>query len=242
MFNKIKDFQLLLLGVFLSAGLIFSAIAISSNLSQSGITVTGSAFEIVKSDNATLRLELSANNESKAKAYEQIKSQVPTVKQYLLDKGILETEIKILPPTNYASYKTNPSNGYQTSQIASYNFSQIISVNSNDVDKIEALAIDAQSLLDKGLNINTNTPEYNYSKLADLKVKLLGEATKDAKARAATMLKATHNKVGKIKSVKMGVIQITPPTSNDVSDWGVNDTSTKDKKVTAVANVIFMVK
>ena len=40
----------------------------------------------------------------------------------------------------------------------------------------------------------------------------------------------------------MGVFQITDATSNDVSDMGINDTSTIDKKVTAVANVVFKIK
>ena len=56
------------------------------------------------------------------------------------------------------------------------------------------------------------------------------------------MLSATGSSVGKVKQVKMGVFQITPPDSTDVSDYGMNDTSTIDKKVTAVANVVFKVK
>lgn len=64
----------------------------------------------------------------------------------------------------------------------------------------------------------------------------------DAKARAESMLKATHNRVGKISSVRMGVYQITPIDSTDVSDMGINDSSTIDKKVTAVANVSFKIK
>ena len=67
-------------------------------------------------------------------------------------------------------------------------------------------------------------------------------ATKDAKARAQAMLQADNNTVGKIRSVKMGVFQITKPTSNSVSDYGINDSSTIDKKVTAVANVVFGIK
>ena len=73
-------------------------------------------------------------------------------------------------------------------------------------------------------------------------MKLLGEATTDAKDRASAMLKATHNRVGKIQSVKMGVFQITDVDSTSVSDMGINDTSTIDKKVTAVANVVFKIK
>jgi len=85
-------------------------------------------------------------------------------------------------------------------------------------------------------------PEFFYSQLADLKIKLLQQATTDAKARAAAMLKATHNKPGKIQSVQMGVFQITPVDSTNVSDMGISDTTTIEKKVTAVANVNFRIK
>ena len=56
------------------------------------------------------------------------------------------------------------------------------------------------------------------------------------------MLKATNNRVGKINSVKMGVFQITPVDSNNVSDMGINDTTSIDKKITSVVNVVFEIK
>ena len=56
------------------------------------------------------------------------------------------------------------------------------------------------------------------------------------------MLSATGSRVGKVKQIKMGVFQITPPDSTEVSDYGINNTTTIDKKVTAVANVVFKVK
>ena len=56
------------------------------------------------------------------------------------------------------------------------------------------------------------------------------------------MLKATRNRVGKIQSLQMGVFQITPEDSNDVSDSGLSDSSSIKKKVTSVANVTFRIK
>jgi len=241
MYNTLKDFQLLLFGVVLAIGIVFGVKIATDNLSQSGITVTGSAYEIVKSDTATLNLVVNSRNESKSVAYSVLKKQVPEVKAYLIENGVKEDEIIVLAPTNYTTNKYS-SSGSMTNEIAYYTFEQTLSVKSNDIEKIKKLSLEAQALVEKGININTNAPEYNYSKLAELKIKLLGEATKDAKTRATEMLKATHNKAGKIKSVKMGVFQITPPTSNEVSDWGVNDTSSVEKKVTAVANVVFAVK
>ena len=71
---------------------------------------------------------------------------------------------------------------------------------------------------------------------------MLEKASTDARKRAESMLKPSHNRVGKISAVRMGVYQITPVDSTNVSDMGINDTSTIDKKVTAVANVTFRIK
>jgi hypothetical protein len=87
--------------------------------------------------------------------------------------------------------------------------------------------------ISKGL---MNYPPYNHQ------VEMLEKASKDAKHRASAMLKATRNKVGKIQSLQMGVFQITPVESTNVSDYGLNDTSSIQKKITAVANVTFRVK
>lgn len=175
----------------------------------------------------------------KQQAYNSVKAKLPIVTKYLKDKGITDIEIKA--SSGYNSYKYAP-NGNMTNDIAYYNLSQPIVIKSNDVEKIKEISSDIQSLLSQGLDINVLNTEYFYSKLSDLKVELLEDATKDAKDRANAMLKATHNKQGKIQSVQMGVFQITPVDSTNVSDMGINDTTSIDKKVTAVANVVFRIK
>ena len=104
------------------------------------------------------------------------------------------------------------------------------------------MSTDITNLTAQGIDVTVYEPSYFYSKLSDLKVKMLQEATKDAKQRASAMLKATHNRVGKIQSVRMGVFQITPVNSTNVSDMGINDTRTIEKKITSVANVTFSIK
>ena len=168
-----------------------------------------------------------------------VKKQLPIVKKYLMDKGI--TDIDVSASNGYYSYKYLP-NGNVTNETAYYNLSQPIVIKSNDVQKIKEISSEIQSLLDQGIDINVTNTEYFYSGLSELKVDLLKEATKDAKDRATGMLKATHNRPGKIQSVNMGVFQITPVDSTNVSDMGINDTSSIDKKVTAVANVVFRIK
>ena len=141
----------------------------------------------------------------------------------------------------YPSYK-NDVRGYSTSEVDHYNFSQTISIAADDVELIKEISTDITSLINKGVAINVYTPSYDYSKLPELKVSLLEKASNDARKRAESMLKPSHNRVGKISAVRMGVYQITPVDSTNVSDSGINDTSTIDKKVTAVANVTFRIK
>lgn len=239
MFERLEKLQLVWLAVILSLGLILAVKAGTGTMSKDKITVTGSAYQVVKSDSARLEFEITARKPNKQLAYNTVKSQLPVVMKYLEEKGI--TDIDVKASNGYNSYKYTP-NGNVTNDIAYYNLSQQIVIKSNDVQKIKDISTDIQSLLDKGVDINVMSTEYFYSGLSDLKVKLLQDATTDAKNRASAMLKATRNKPGKIQSVNMGVFQITPVDSTNVSDMGINDTSTIDKKVTAVANVVFRIK
>ena len=117
-----------------------------------------------------------------------------------------------------------------------------MTIASDDVNLIKEISNDITGLISQGIDVNVYGTSYSYSKLPELKVALLEKASQDAKARATSMLKATGDNVGGIKSVRMGVYQITPVDSTDVSDMGINDSSTIDKKVTAVANVSFKIK
>ena len=242
MLDKIKDFQLSILGICLALGIVFAAVVVTHNMSKNAISVTGSAYKIVTSDSASWRFNIINRAINKTEAYKNIQKQIPIVKEYLKSKGIEEKDIEILLPEGYEIYKTY-SNGYSTDEVISYKYTQPVKIKSNDVNKIKEISTEAQSLLEKGVNIDSySDPEFQYSDLANLKIQLLEEATKDAKARANSMLKANRNKVGQIKQLRMGVFQITAPDSNSVSDEGINDSSTIEKKVTAVANVTFSIK
>ena len=239
MFEKFEKFQLVWLAVILALGLVIAVKVGTGNVSKDSISVTGSAYQIVQSDSGRLEIEINARKPDKQSAYNAVKAQLPLVLKYLEDKGIKDIEVKAA--SGYNSYKYTPS-GNMTNEIAYFNLSQLVIIKSDDVQKIKEISTDIQQLLDKGIDINVRSPEYFYSKLGDLKVKLLQDATTDAKDRATAMLKATHNKPGKIQSVRMGVFQITPVDSTNVSDMGINDTTTVEKKVTAVANVVFRIK
>lgn len=241
MFEKVVKLQILILGLIIGLALIFATRIVSKSLPNEGISVTGSAYEIVQSDSGRFEFDITTRRPNRKLAYETVQNQIPKVISYLKQKGFTDNDIEIKMSNGYVTYKTLP-NGNTTNEPAYYNLYQPISVKSNNVQMIKDVSTDINKLISQGIDINTREPEYYYSKLSDLKVKLLKDATKDAKQRASAMLNATHNRTGCIQSVKMGVFQITPVDSNNVSDMGINDTTTIEKKVTAVANVVFRIK
>lgn len=242
MLERIEKLQLAILGLLIAFGLIFAVKVGVSTVAKNSVSVTGSAYEIVQSDSGSLDVALIVRKPTKALAYSEAKKQLPVIMNYLKSKGFdVEHDVDVKSINGYVSYRLAP-NGMSTNEIAYYNLSQPISIQSDDVNRIKEVSLDITSLMDKGIDIDVRNTSYSYSKLSDLKVKLLQNATTDAKQRASAMLKSTHNKVGNIQSVRMGVFQITPVDSTDVSDMGINDTSTIEKKITAVANVVFQIK
>jgi hypothetical protein len=69
-----------------------------------------------------------------------------------------------------------------------------------------------------------------YTKLDERKAEMLGKAAENENLRAGNRVKATSNKTGFMRSVKMGVFQISPVNFSEISDRGVNDAGWLEKK------------
>ena len=239
MLERIEKLQVLTVGLIVVLGILIGTKTLITAFSGNTISVTGSAFEIVKSDKGSVSFNINVKRVNKNEAYNTLQTQIKTVEKYLTDKNITNIERKTI--NGYYNYKRDDK-GVYTNIPESYNLSQPMTISSNNVELIKEISNNITGLISQGIDINVYNVSYDYSKLPELKVALLEKASLDAKARAESMLKATHNSVGKIQSVRMGVYQITPVDSTEVSNMGINDSSTIDKKVTAVANVSFKIK
>lgn len=204
------------------------------------IVVTGSARKRIKSDLVIWRASVSYQAVQLSEAYKLLSDNVPRVKAYLVSKGIPEDQITV---SSISSEKlhTKDSNGQDTGEISGYSLSQQVEVRSNDIDKITKISREATELINQGILLESMPPEYIYTKLSDLKVEMLGEAAKDAKVRAQQIASSTGSTVGSLRSARMGVLQITGADSNEVSDSGMNDTSSIEKDITSVVSVTFAV-
>ncbi len=230
-------------GVALAIGLVISSLIFgwfysTSKKGDEAITVTGSAKKRIKSDLVVWTASVSFESTKLADAYRSLTENVPLVKQYLVGKGIAENQITI-SSISTSKIKRRDASGIETAEITGYSLTQTVEVRSNEVDKIAQIARESTELINQGILIESNSPQYYYTLLGDLKIEMLGEAAKDAKVRAEQIAASTGNRIGAVRSARMGVLQITAADSTDVSDGGISDTSSIDKDMTAVVNVSF---
>jgi hypothetical protein len=232
-------------GFALAIALVLSSIVIAwaythTKKSDQTITVTGSARERIKSDLVIWRAGVSYQATQLSDAYKSLSDGVPRVKQYLISKGVPENEITISSIASTTLHEKD-SDGNESGKITGYSLRQEVQVRSNDVDKVEKIAREATELINQGILLESGAPEYYYTKIAELKIKMLAAASKDAKDRAQQVASSTGSSIGSVRSARMGVMQITAADSNEVTDSGVNDTSSLEKDITAVVNVSFAV-
>lgn len=236
----------LLPAIIASAAIIICAIILavtwkSNYSSNQTINVTGSAKKDIISDLGVLRGTVNAQAPTADAAYRELLRMKPILISYLSAKGFPESKIEFYTINSYPIYEIG-ANGYQTGVIRAYNYNQRIEIQSPDVNKIKEISLDIPSVIEKGVNFSVEQPEYHYTKLAELKIDIQADAAKDAMIRAEKIAKATSRSLGPMRDARMGVIQITPKLSNQVSDYGINDLSSIEKEITAVVNASFEIE
>ena len=242
-----RDSQIIVLGVCIAAATIISSVILSKGIfkvmqfREQMITVTGSAQKNITSDYIVWASGITRREADLQAAYKALKEDLDKVLAYLASKGVNREDVIINQISTTKIFKKNKE-GKETNDVEAYELSQNFEVRSNDVQKIDQVSRESTELINQNIIFVSYAPSYFYTQLDELKIEMLAIATENAKQRAESMVKATGNKIGFMRSAKMGVFQITPVTSTEVSDWGVNDTSALEKKVMAVVSASFAIE
>ncbi|GAU77262.1 SIMPL domain-containing protein [Fusibacter sp. 3D3] len=244
--QKINGITLIVISIILSLGLVLSAYmaveGVKSIKSESNaLSVTGSAKKVIQSDVIVWEGSFSVDAADMTSGYAILKENAETVKKYFEAKGIKPEEITFSSVNTFTRNRIL-DNGVYTNIVDSYNLSQTVNINSTRVLEVAEIGRNSTELIEDGVNFTSNNPQYFYSKLADLKIEMIGLATEDSKARAEAMVTVTGNKIGMLQSARVGVFQITPLYSNEVDDYGINDTGSYEKEITSVVTCEFEVK
>jgi uncharacterized protein len=222
---------LALLAIAFVIGSIFIGHGIRDKNRNDVISVTGSAKKRIVSDYVVWNLSVTSQQPSANAAAKELADWTDKVRAFLSREGIEPGELSVQP----ISTETVSRKGRVTSFLLTRSFE----VRSPRVKEVTGVADRSSQLLAKGIPLQANSPQYVYTKLPSLRPQLLAQATKDARSRARVIVDATGAHLGKLRRVSVGVFQVTSPNSTEVEDYGVYDTSTLEKDVTAVVNVTF---
>ncbi len=195
------------------------------------ISVTGLGTENFISDLIVWEGYFTAFNTDLKTAFEQVNRDKEIVRTYLVSKGIPSENIIFNSVQTLEQRDNKYDNGnYVGSIFRGYSLTQSVNIESKDVLLIEQVSREITELLNKGVQFTSSPPRYYYTQLADLKVKMIAQATEDARLRAENIAENAGGSLGDLISAQMGVFQITGQNSDEAFSWGgVYNTSSKNK-------------
>lgn len=122
-----------------------------------------------------------------------------------------------------------------------YRATQELVVSTTEIDAVESVSSGIGGLIANGIDVSANPLAYLSTELTQAKLDALEAATQDARKRAEILVKGLGGKLGQMRASSLGVYQVTPRNSTDVSDYGISDTSSREKDVNAVVSATFAV-
>ncbi len=204
------------------------------------IRVTGLSKKDFVSDLIVWRGNFSKKAMTIQEAYAPLKKDAALTKEYLLKKGVNESEIV------FSSVNINKEFRYEgnnRSVFDGYTLSQSIQIESKEVEKIEKISREITELIDLGVEFYSQYPEYYSTKLADIKIEMLAQASADARQRAEKISASAGSKLGGLRSATMGIFQITGQNSSEEFSWGgAFNTTSKNKTASITVKLEFAVK
>ena len=213
-------------------------------VSAETILTTGLAEKEFTSDLAVWTVSYNNKSINKQEGFARLKKDAKTIKEYLLSKGFKENELvfSAINSEKHYTYNEYRSNGeYRQEQVFDgYILSQNVRIESKNLSIVELASREITDLINVGIEINSESPSYYYTKLEDLKIELISKATENATLRAKQIAEKSGSDLGNLKSATMGVFQITGRNSSEQFEWGgVFNTTDKDKKASITVKLSF---
>ncbi|PQV64475.1 hypothetical protein B1R32_105157 [Abditibacterium utsteinense] len=208
------------------------------------VRVVGSARRPIQSDFIIWRGKVTRTAPQMATAYSQLEGDMGKVEAYLKSKGVDQKEIfRQAISTSTLFQRALDANGQEINDsstlrpVAGYQLAQEIEVRSDKLKLLDDLSRKSSELISRGVPFESQAPLYLFTKLSDLKVTMQAEAAKDARNRAQGIAEAAGAKLGDVRWARMTAPSLTPLYSGSDSDGGTDDTSSLEKKITAVVTV-----
>ena len=247
-----KDYSkaMMILGLLLAIGMASAAfiLGVQAKRAVSGqsITVKGLAEKPIKADSAEWQVDVSATADTQANALSNLAVERKVVDAFLTKQGFASDNVtadveNIAPHYEEVFIKDTPRQVQK-----GFDAYQTIRVASKDLTKITAANKAFLQLKAENHPVNAQPPQFLVSNLETVKMSLIADATKNARARATEFVKQDGVKVGVMKSATQGAFYILPVgKSNDDTDnsyGGINDKSTIDKTARVVVTIVYNIE
>jgi uncharacterized protein len=208
------------------------------------LVVTGSARYPISADLATWTLRASAQDRTPSVAIRLLRTKVARIDAFLA-KGGLPEEAVSKPPIQVVQVSVSVPTGLKKPafrQVPAWHVTQTFSVATKQIDTLAATASRVGDLLALGTDVSVSPISYLSTKLTAAKFAALRLAVADARRRAETIAEGLDASLGPVQKTTLGVYQITPRNSTQVSDYGIDDVTSRLKDVEAVVSVTFLIK
>lgn len=205
------------------------------------LEVKGFAEKRIVSDQALWRATFTTRGAALPATYARLEEHRGALLAFLESERVPPSEIEFEPVHTTALFERD-ARGHYTHRVEGYALSQQVVVRSGDIDRVGGVAKRASDLVKQGIELSASSPEYFYTRLEDLKIEMLENATADALRRAEVLARGSGSALGALRSARQGVFQITPAHSTEVSNYGHNDTSSREKSIKAVVTMRYAIE
>lgn len=196
----IVAFGLLLLGLCLKGGI--------DNFTNKDrrVTVKGLAEREVDADKVVWTLTLEESADELNPMFTRLNQQVDVIKNFLKEKGI---DGKGDVSVTTFSVNDNLSNVWGDEKPRyHYTVRRSVVVSSNDTHFISDLRSQTDELIDRGIIVESDNAEYEYTQFPKLKPEMMAEAIANAETTAKQFAENSHSKINKIVEAGQGEFSI----------------------------------
>lgn len=229
---------ILALGIAL-AGFFAGSFYYMAKFNANTVVVKGLSEMDVRADLAIWEMKYVVTGNDVIAAQKQISGQTEVIKKFLLDHGFAQNEITIgRLETN--DLNANPYRGTYENNLR-FILNQTITVKSQNVDLVADVLNKSGDLVAQGIIFSSDygSPvSYLFTKLNDIKPKMLMAATQNAREAAAQFAQNSKSKVGHIKYANQGMFTILPREQTS----SATESQQIDKKVRVVSTIEYWLK
>lgn len=218
--EKNKQLSIIIIGICVSISLLFVGFFIYKGLKtfsdkERVVSVRGLSEMIVDADYANLKIKYTEGDNDMQSLLNKIEDNNNKIVSFIKSNGLTDSEINLGVPVIKDKKNTEYNNNYSSNSLRYY-CEETITIQSNKVENIRKIELSQFDLYKQGITLSQSSYEYEgdskytFTKLNDIKPKMIEESTNNARIAGEQFSKNSKSKLGGIKSAYQGQFEITP--------------------------------